>query len=136
VTPPGFAHSELADCLLTFGGEGIANLSASRRGQRKVRTLSVVTAAELIEVDLLRQDVTVYRNVAQELLTEGGGAMTFRSDTIIDIPFVRYRGEPLALELEHFVDLVEGRADAEVERAGLLPLHGVAGEVQRVGGGT
>ena len=33
--------------------------------------------------------------------------------------------EPLVSQLAHFVDLVEGRADVEAERASILPAHRV-----------
>ena len=38
-------------------------------------------------------------------------------------------GEPLALQLQHFIDLVEGRADLRAEIAGILPPHRTAERV-------
>ena len=32
----------------------------------------------------------------------------YRQQTIIDIPIIRHPGEPLQLQLAHFVDLIEG----------------------------
>jgi hypothetical protein len=31
--------------------------------------------------------------------------------------------EPLAAQFEHFIDLVEGRIDADAERRSILPAH-------------
>lgn len=117
--------AEQADVLLGWDDGPVANLSASRMGQRKVRTLSLVSGTELVEVDLLRQNVTVYRHVRHELV-----AGSYRSDTIVDIPFVRHAGEPLALQFEHFLGLVAGRHDAEAELCSLVVPHQVADAVE------
>jgi predicted dehydrogenase len=123
-TPDG-GVPEVGNALLTFAGGLVASLSASRRGQRKSRQLSVATSNHLVEIDLLRADVTVYRHVRHEAARGAG----YRAETIIEIPFVRHRGEPLASQLDHFLALIEGRADPEVERATLLEPHAVAARV-------
>jgi predicted dehydrogenase len=127
-TPAGTSVVEQADAVVGWEGGPVANLSASRMGQRKVRTLSVTSGNELVEVDLLRQNVTVYRHVTHELV-DG----SYRSDTIVDIPFVRHAGEPLALQFEHFVALVRGDADREVELASLVVPHEIAFRVDGEG---
>lgn len=58
-TPAGASVVEQADAVVGWEGGPVANLSASRLGQRKARTLSVTSSNELVEVDLLRQNVTV-----------------------------------------------------------------------------
>lgn len=115
--------AEVADCTLQFTGGPVATLSASRSSQRKIRSLMLATPTALIELDLLRQDVTVYRNVRQSQVGDTPG---YRAETIVDIPFVRHRGEPLALQFEHFVRLMRGDADPAAERATLLAAHQVA----------
>ncbi len=119
---------EVADCVLRFAGGSVATLSASRASQRKVRTQLVSTSTALYEIDLLRQDLTVYRHRAHE---QGvGAAAGYRAETVIDIPFVRHTGEPLALQFRHFLDLVEGRADPCEERSSILPAHEVAAVIE------
>lgn len=120
---PGTATVDVADCTLSFTGGAVATLSASRASQRKIRSFHLTTPTELIEVDLLRQDVTVYRNVRQDRVGDTPG---YRAETIVDIPFVRHAGEPLALQLEHFLSLVQGDEDPAAERATLLAPHRVA----------
>lgn len=127
-TPAGTTTAEIADCTMRFGSGWMATLSASRAGQRKVRTLQVTTEQALYDVDLLRQDLSVYRHVSQSQVE--AGPTTYRSVTVVDVPFVRYGGEPLALQLAHFLDLVEGKADAEAERERLLPPHRSARDVE------
>jgi predicted dehydrogenase len=125
--PDGAGVTEIADCTIRFASGTIATLSSSRASQRKIRSLSVATPSVLAELDLLRATVSVYRHVRQEQITDRG--TTYRAETIVDIPFVRHAGEPLALQLDHFLDLVEGVADPDAERRGLLPPHEVAARV-------
>ncbi len=55
---------DIAETVLGFPAGGLASVSASRVGQRKVRTLTVTEIDRLIEIDLLRRDVTIYRHVS------------------------------------------------------------------------
>ena len=130
VQPPHSPWNEIADCSIGFGSAGIATLSANRMGQRKVRSLTIHTENQLVEVDLLRQDVTVYRNVSQEMSLSGGG-MGYRSSTEIELPFVRHAGEPLTLQFAHFLDLVAGVADHVEERRQLRPAHVLAEQIEQ-----
>lgn len=128
-TPPNSNRSEVAECVLKFDADMVANLSASRWGQRKIREVRIVTDRQLIEVDLLRVNVSVYRNISQSHV-EGGGP--YRAETVMDVPYVRHRGEPLAMQLAAFVDLLRGE-DAEridAERASILPPHQVAATME------
>lgn len=129
VLPPTSEWNEIADCSIAFGKQGVATLSANRMGQRKVRSLSIHTASKLIEVDLLRQDVTVYRNVSQEMLHSASG-VGYRSSTEVELPFVRHYGEPLALQLGHFLDLIDGVADPVDERRQIRPAHVFAEQIE------
>ena len=52
--PKAGAQSEIAECVLSFGDRMVANLSASRWGQRKIRELRIATQDQLFEIDLLR----------------------------------------------------------------------------------
>lgn len=126
-TPPESGVAEVADCTMTMSSGHVATLSASRAGQRKVRTLSLATEEVLVEVDLLRQDVTVYQHVAQELYGQGP---SYRAQTVVDIPFVRHAGEPLALQFARFAALARGEGDAETELNSLLAPHRVAEAVE------
>jgi predicted dehydrogenase len=68
----GFFHpdsaplaEDAAETVLGFSNGAIARISASRVGQRKIRRLSVYELDRLIEIDLLRRDVTIYRHVSE-----------------------------------------------------------------------
>jgi predicted dehydrogenase len=125
---PGNDDPEIADCTIQFASGALATLSASRVGQRKLRSIQVLTSSMLLDLDLLRADVTVYRNVRQEQ-PEVTVAPTYRAETIVDIPFVRHAGEPLALELDHFLDLCEGRGDQSAEIDRITASHALADQV-------
>lgn len=125
----GFFHPEsepgaedLAEATLGFSDGGVATCSASRIGQRKVRTMTIAEVDRSIEVDLLRRDVTVYRHVANASVDEGLG---YRQQTIIEIPELVSNREPLGVQLDRFIDLVEVAADPAEERATILPAHRV-----------
>jgi predicted dehydrogenase len=114
---------DLAEVQLSFPGGQLASLSASRIGQHKIRSLTITELDRVIEVDLLRQTVTIYRHVAEGAASDDG--LGYRQQTVIEIPAITALGEPLAAQLTHFLDLVEGRADADTERASILPAHRV-----------
>jgi predicted dehydrogenase len=114
---------DVASATLTFDDGQVAQLSASRIGQRKDRTVTVYELDRLIEIDLLRRDVTVYRHISLEAGDADGHG--FRQQTSIEIPEITNAREPLASQFDHFVDLVEGRADADAERRSILPAHAV-----------
>lgn len=122
---------DVADVMLGFERGLLATLSVSRLAQRKVRSLVIAELDRLVEVDLVRQDVTVYRHVGNAPLGEGGNA-GYRQQTIIDIPAIHDAREPLATQLERFVALVRGDVEADEELATLLPPHRVVDEIQRV----
>ncbi|HYI32422.1 MAG TPA: Gfo/Idh/MocA family oxidoreductase [Glaciibacter sp.] len=122
---------DVAEAILEFDGTRIAQISASRVGQRKVRALSIYEAERLIEVDLLRRDVTIYRHVSESPVD--GGARGYRQQTVIEIPELLTSTEPLVAQFNVFLDLVDGTRDAAKERAGILESHRVVDEIARRG---
>jgi predicted dehydrogenase len=118
---------ELVDCTIEFAEGGVATMSASRVGQRKVRSMVILTNTVLFELDLLRSDLTVYRNVHQEQ----ADPLTYRAETVVDIPFIRRSGEPLALQFEHFLRLVRDDADPNSEIESIIRPHKIADRVAR-----
>ncbi len=121
---------EIADCIISFADGAVASLSASWQGQRKIREIKITTDTHLFEIDLLRVNVTVYRNVMQDVI-QSGSATSYRAETIVDMPFVRHQGEPLAQQINHFRRLIVGDLDATSERNSLLASHVLADQVLR-----
>ena len=114
------------ETVLTFP-RGLATVSASRIGQRKVRSLLIAEIDRLIEIDLLRRDVTIYRHVSHDAVTPDG--LGYRQQTVIEIPELISGREPLATQLDRFLDLIEGKVDAAEERRSILPAHRVVSQV-------
>jgi predicted dehydrogenase len=120
---------DVADVTLQYDDMFLASLSASRLSQRKVRTFVVAELERLVEVDLVRQDLTVYRHVENEPLHDNGPG--YRQQTIIDIPTIQHPREPLATQLDRLVGLVRGDVDPQSELDSLLPPHRLVNELLR-----
>jgi predicted dehydrogenase len=118
---------DVVDTLLTFPSGGIATVSASRIGQRKIRSLTIQELDRSIEVDLLRRDVTIYKHISHDSDPDGRG---YRQQTVIEIPELVTAREPLATQLDRFLDLIAGKLDAEDERRRILPSHRAVAEVK------
>lgn len=118
---------DVAEAMLGFRSGCVANLSASRISQRKVRTLVINEAERSIEVDLLRQAITVFRNVEGAAFDEFAG---YSQQTVMEIPVIRHTGEPLQLQLTHFLNLLTDDALAEAEIQSVLPPHEVLEQIR------
>ena len=126
--PSSIAGAEdIAETVLGFPEGGLASVSASRVGQRKVRSLTVTEIDRSIEIDLLRRDVTIYRHVSAEAATPDGRG--YRQQSVIEIPELVSVREPLATQLDRFADLLDGTADLAEERESILPSHRVVAKV-------
>jgi predicted dehydrogenase len=130
--PKSAAHAEdVAEVSMQFDTGCVASLSASRVSQRKLRMLNIAELDRLVELDLFRRDVTVYRHVGAELI-EGTGA-GYRQQTVIDIPAITSASEPLAGQLAHFLELARGNADPEAELASLEAPHRITARAVELG---
>jgi predicted dehydrogenase len=133
--PKSAAHAEdVAELSMQFDTGCVASLSASRVSQRKLRMITVAELDRLVEIDLFRRDVTVYRHVGAELIESASGG--YRQQTVIDIPALTTASEPLAGQLAHFIELVRGNADADAELASLEAPHRLTALAVELGGST
>jgi hypothetical protein len=114
-------EDEIADCIINLENNAVFTLSASRMSQRKIRDWRICTEKDLIEIDLLRQTVTIYENINQEFLNQGNA--TYRARTMVDYPFIERSGEPLAMQLRHFAKLLNGEVHEQTERQSILASH-------------
>ncbi len=120
---------DVAEAVMSFPGGGLGTVSASRLGQRKIRSLVISELDRLIEVDLLRRDVTIYRHVSSAAASDDGRG--YRQQTVIEIPEMMTATEPLVTQLDRFLGLIDGRVDADEERASILPAHVIVDQVRR-----
>ncbi len=110
---------DVVEAALVFDDGAIATASASRIGQRKVRTLVIQEIGRMVEVDLLRRGVTSYRHLT---LDGNEGRDGYRQVTEMEVPEV-VGAEPLVSQLAHFVRLVRGEVDADIERSSIISAH-------------
>lgn len=128
--PKSLAGAEdVAEAVLGFPGGRVATLSASRIGQRKVRSVTIAEVDRLLEVDLLRNDVTIHRHISNDLGADGRG---YRQQSVIEIPALVSTVEPLVAQLDRFLDLIAGTADIDAERRSVLPPHRIVGRIPAV----
>lgn len=112
---------DIAVATIVFEDGLIAQLHASRMAQQKIREIELVEDDISITADLLRQDITIRRQATVEYVDDGGRRL--RESTIMEIPYLESRGEPLHLELDDFVDAVRTRRPPRVDgTAGLRAL--------------
>jgi len=106
---------DAASAILTFPRGCVASVTASRITQDKVRKISVSEEQRFFEVDCLRQELSVKRETTAEYKAGTG----YRQASVMEIPYLDRRAEPLALELKNFIDALRGEAELVVDgRAG------------------
>jgi predicted dehydrogenase len=109
VSPPDADH---ATATLAFADGTVADLTASRVTQRKVRRLDVVAAECLVSVDYLDQSVEIHRSSVPEYVRENG-ELRYRHEGVVERPLIDRR-EPLKRELEAFVAAATGDEPPQV----------------------
>ena len=129
----GTGSEDVAEVGLRFASGLMATISASRISQRKIRTLQVAELDRLVEVDLLRRDITVYHHVVADFMP--GRDTGYRQQTVIDIPVITESREPLATQLDRFLALIAGEIDLTAEALSILPAHRVLDRAARVAAG-
>jgi UDP-N-acetylglucosamine 3-dehydrogenase len=105
-------EQDLACALLLFENGVVANITASRISQSKIRRITLTQRENCVVADLLRQHVEVHRIEHSEYLAEGGAR--YRQSGLVEIPFLSQHGEPLMHELRHFAECVINRSRPSV----------------------
>jgi predicted dehydrogenase len=95
---------DIIEAIMDFEGKGVSHSSASRIGQRKIRSMSVYESDRLIEIDLLRKDVTIYHNVLEQDIENGRG---YKQQAVIEIPELITNLEPLAAQFSFFLESID-----------------------------
>ncbi|MFH9005859.1 Gfo/Idh/MocA family protein [Streptomyces afghaniensis] len=97
---------DVAEAVLEFSGARMAVLSASRVASRRARRMIVSEGDRVVVADLLNPSVAVYRDCH-----------------IVERTDCRGRGEPLVVQLNRFIDILDGKADVRAEACSILPSH-------------
>ena len=103
--------------LLSFQDGRLASLTASRITQNQIRQLEVTTKDRFFTVDYPNQELLIFRQgrIDGSDASEGRYALDVDTRRV----FVR-RTEPLVAELQHFLGVVRGTHDNEVDGRGAL----------------
>jgi predicted dehydrogenase len=113
---------DVAAAILEFDNGVIASLECSRATQDKVRRIAVSEPERYLVADSIRQDVSVRRQA--EVSFEDTTRPLYRQASVVEIPYLDRRGEPLALELTDFLEAVErGTSPCVDGRAGLAAVE-------------
>ncbi len=104
---PDSPTEDLAQASLVFENGASASLIASRVHQNKVRELNIAQDDAYLTVDYMKQELLINHYVKADMVMDG--EVAYRQEVITERPFLRYRGEPLWIELEHFILCVESR---------------------------
>jgi predicted dehydrogenase len=97
-------HIDIANARLSFKGGCVANLTSSRISREKVRKLRIFEKNSYFSVDYGEQSIESYR---VEDSQDG-------KKEIKKIEFNIEKKEPLRIELEHFLKIVEGKESPKV----------------------
>ena len=95
---------DLASVAVMFESGLTASFMTSRLGQQKIRAIEVTQLDSVVSADLVRSDVTIHRMTHHEYLGESG--VSYRQSSVVEIPFIANRGEPLVLEAQDFLAAV------------------------------
>lgn len=118
--------------ILEFENGATANLTASRITQARVRTLTVTTDTNYIDMDFINQSINVHSQgrmpyVNQENIPDW---MNYGLKGSVEQLFIP-TNQPLAAELSHFMDCVRGKATPRISGENALNALKVVWEVQR-----
>jgi predicted dehydrogenase len=100
-------HSELADVVnaqIQFASGTIANITASRATEQKIRTLAITQPDAYIVLDYTDQDIQIHRRAAQEY-TLNRDSIRYRQGSFVEHVFV-HKENPLKLEVLHLLRAV------------------------------
>ncbi len=107
-----FSETEdLAQAQLVYKNGQTAVLTASRVTNYRVRVLNITLKDAYVTADYQVQEVLIRSGLLPEYV--GGKNVSYKQVSAIEVPYVQ-RGEPLNLELKHFVECIKDEKTPEV----------------------
>lgn len=131
-TPDKPEGKDYITAILEFESGATANLTASRITQARVRTLTVTTDTNYIDMDFINQSINVHSQgrmpyVNQESIPDW---MNYGLKGSVEQLFIP-TNQPLSAELNHFMDCVRGNATPRISGENALNALRVIWEIQR-----
>jgi predicted dehydrogenase len=112
VTAAGAYENNHVVAQLEFDDGVIANLTASRITQQRIRDLSITARDCKVNVDYVDQSIQIHRQSVPEYITRDG-EVRYRNESLIERPTVG-NGEPLKAEIESFLEAVREEHEPKV----------------------
>ncbi len=130
-TPDHVSGKDYITALLEFENGVTANLTASRITQARVRTLTVTTDTNYIDMDFISQSINVHSQgrmpyVNQEEIPEW---MNYGLKGSVEQLFIP-TNQPLQAELNHFISCINGKAAPRISGENALDALRVLWEIQ------
>ena len=104
-----------AQAQFSARGGPLCNFVASRVTEYKVRSIEATTPSEFIVADLLRKEISIYRNTRAAYRAQEGG-VAYQQRSLVEQVQVAAT-EPLLLELQDFVSSIRNRTTPAVSAA-------------------
>jgi predicted dehydrogenase len=98
---------DIAHVILTFEEGCIANLTASRITENKVRTLAITQPDAYIFLDYASQDVHIHRQASSKYMLSKE-VLRYKQEAFIERLFI-HKDNPLKLELCHFIQCINDK---------------------------
>ena len=130
-TPGHESGKDYITAVLEFENGATANITASRITQARVRTLTVTTDTNYIDMDFINQSINVHSQgrmpyINQEEIPEW---MNYGLKGSVEQLFIP-TNQPLQAELSHFVDCINGKATPRISGENALSALRVVWKIQ------
>lgn len=102
-------HEDVAAAVLQFESGCVANISASRATQNKIRTLTITQEKAYIILDFATQDIDIHRMASQAYLMTRE-ELKYRQESFVEKIFV-HKDNPLRQEHLHFLACITGEQE-------------------------
>ncbi|MBI4777530.1 Gfo/Idh/MocA family oxidoreductase [Candidatus Desantisbacteria bacterium] len=100
------SYEDIANVQIIFANGCIANLTASRATENKIRTLAITQPDAYIFLDYAEQDIHIHRQTTGNYILTHDTAL-YQQRSVIERVFV-HKDNPLKLELLHFLSCIAG----------------------------
>ena len=131
-TPDKPEGKDYVTAILEFASGATANLTASRITQARVRTLTVTTDTNYIDMDFINQSINVHSQGRMPYVNQDSipDWMNYGLKGSVEQLFIP-TNQPLSAELSHFMDCVRGKATPRITGENALNALKVIWEIQR-----
>jgi predicted dehydrogenase len=107
-------RTDVANVQIVFESGTIANITASRATEQKVRTLAITQPDAYVFLDYADQDIQIHRRSASEYILNRE-SIRYRQESFVEHLFV-HKENPLKLEILHLLNVArEVRASGRVD---------------------